>query len=444
MQMKIVLKLLVLGGLSILLLIALSSVGGIAGERKGRLHEVQQNIADSYAGPQRVIGPVVQLEYREIWMGKLYNKEKDLWYEKEMSQLHTSLVYPQMLQFDGSLEVTERYRGIFKAHVFQSSGCFTGLVKFPKEEYFRSENDSRIEMLSAKATLLVSDPRGISKVPVFEWAGEPLEIQPASAIKKDGAGVHVVLPEPGGLFGRKFEFKLDLSVHGMGLFEIVPVGSDNGIRLESSWPHPSFIGNFLASDRTVSDIGFAAEWDVNGLACSAQQDMDAGRFSQLQSLGVSLIDPVNVYPMTDRALKYGFLFIFITFAAFFLFELVKQLKIHPVQYGFVGLAQAIFFLLLLSLSEHIGFGVSYFIASAATSAVISLYLCSVLKGFRRGALFGVILALLYGTLFGLLQSEDHALVAGSGLLFSLLALVMILTRKVDWYALGGKPQGRGQ
>lgn len=441
MQMKIVFKLLVLGVLSILLLIALSSISGIAGERKGRLHEVQRNIAESYAGRQRIIGPVVQLEYRETWTGKLYNKEKDLWYEQEMSQLHTSLVYPQMLLFDGSLEVQERYRGIFKANVFQSAGRFTGFVKFPQEEYFHLENNSRVEMVSAKATLLVSDPRGISKVPVFEWAGEQLEIQPASAIKKDEAGVHVVLPEPGNLFGQKYEFKLDLSVHGMGLFEIVPIGSDNRIRLESPWPHPSFIGDFLASDRTVSDVGFAAEWDVNGLACSAQQGMDAGRFSQLQSLGVSLIDPVNVYPMTDRALKYGFLFIFITFAAFFLFELVKQLKIHPVQYGFVGLAQAFFFLLLLSLSEHIGFGISYFIASAATIAVISLYLCSVLKGFQRGALFGGILALLYGALFGLLQSEDHALVAGSTLLFSLLALVMMLTRKVDWYALSTKPKG---
>jgi inner membrane protein len=215
----------------------------------------------------------------------------------------------------------------------------------------------------------------------------------------------------------------------------VPIGSENRIRLESSWPHPSFIGDFLATDRTVSDGGFDAAWNVNSLACSARQDVDAGKPNATQYLGVALIDPINPYPLTDRALKYGFLFIFITFAAFFLFELVKQLRIHPIQYGFVGLAQAIFFLLLLSLSEHLGFGLSYFAASAATICVICIYLCSVLKGLKRGLLFGAMLGVLYGALYGLLLSEDHALVAGSALLFGLLALAMMATRKLDWYAL---------
>jgi inner membrane protein len=177
------------------------------------------------------------------------------------------------------------------------------------------------------------------------------------------------------------------------------------------------------------------------MACSAQQQMDKGQFGSTQSLGVDLINPIDVYPMTDRALKYGFLFIFITFAAFFLFELIRQLKIHPVQYGFVGLAQAIFFLLLLSLSEHIGFGISYLIATAATVAVITIYLCGVLKGLGRGITFGGILALLYGALFGLLKSEDFALVAGAVLLFALLAGVMLLTRNINWYALTAKPTG---
>lgn len=444
MQIKVLLKLLVLGGLSILMLIALSSIGGITRERKQRLNGVRQNIAESYAGRQRIVGPVFTLEYRESWMGKFYNKEKDSWYEREMSHVKTTMVYPEQLNFDGSLEVQERYRGIFKAHVFQSEGRIAGSVEFPEVDSLRAEDNARIELISAKACLMISDPRGISRVPAFEWESDSLEIAPGSAIPSHGTGIHAEIPEAATLPGNQFEFALDLNVHGMGQFEFVPIGSDNQIRLESSWPHPSFIGDFLATDRTVSDNGFAAEWNVNGLACSAQQDMDAGKFGSLQHLGVDLIDPVNPYPLTDRALKYGFLFVFITFAAFFLFELVKQLKIHPIQYGFVGLAQALFFLLLLSLSEHLGFGFSYLLASASTIGVITLYLCSVLKGFGRSAFFGGVLALLYGALYGLLQSEDHALVAGSILLFGLTALVMMLTRKVDWYALGSKTEGAVQ
>lgn len=440
MQIKVVLRLLVLGGLSILMLVALASIGGITRERKQRLQGVQQNIAESYAGQQRIVGPVFDLEYRESWTENFYNKEKDSWYDKKLAMVRKSMVYPKRLDYEGSLQVQERYRGIFKAHVYQSDGRIEGTVDFPEKETLHTEPNSTVEILSIKACLIVSDPRGISTEPVFEWKDGTLEIKPGSSIDLYGSGVHMELPDAETLLGNTVGFTMDLQVHGMKQFKFVPIGSNNRIQLKSPWPHPSFVGDFLATDRTVSDDGFTAEWNVNGLACSAQQDMDAGRFGQLQHLGVDLIDPVNPYPLTDRALKYGFLFIFITFAAFFLFELVKQLKIHPIQYGFVGLAQALFFLLLLSLSEHIGFGWSYLAASAATIGVITLYLCSVLKGFLRGTGFGGVLALLYAALYGLLQSEDHALVAGSMLLFGLTALVMMLTRKVDWYALSTPSQ----
>jgi inner membrane protein len=432
------LKLLVLGGISILLLIALSSIGGITKERRQRFHEVQQGIAESYAGEQRITGPLFLVEYRERWLGKFYNEEKDSWYEKPMSALKTTTVFPEQLRYDGSLHVQERYRGIYKANVFQSDGRIEGTMVFPEAESFGRQQDSTIEVLSVKAGLLVSDPRGMSRVPVFEWNGRELEVSPGSGLKISSKGIHAGLPEAQSLFGQQNSFALNLNVHGTGRFEFVPIGSDNRVRLESSWPHPGFTGDFLAVERTVSADGFSAEWNINGLACSAQQDMDAGRLAEIQHFGVSLVDPVNPYPLTDRALKYGFLFVFITFAAFFLFELIKELKIHPIQYGFVGLAQALFFLLLLSLSEHVGFGLSYLIASAATIGVIFIYLCSVLNGLKQGVLFGGVLTVLYGALYALLQSEDHALLAGSVLLFGLTALVMLLTRTLDWYALAAR------
>lgn len=439
MQIKMLLKLLVLGGISILMLIALGSVGGVAEERRGRLHAVEQNIADSYAGPQKIIGPFIKVEFRESWTERMYNEAKDTWYDSPHQEVHTRLVYPERLDYEGSMTVKERYRGIFKAHVFQSAGKVSGEIIVPPLDTFRVKADASREMLSAGICLLIRDPRGISEVPELLWNNSSLKLESGGGLKKKSSGIHAPLSLED-LFDQTVTFSMDLNVHGMGELKFVPLGSENRVKLKSTWPHPSFIGDFLATTYDITDEGFEAEWNINGLASTAQADMN-NYPSQVQSFGVKLIDPVNPYPLTDRALKYGFLFVFITFAAFFLFELVRKLKIHPIQYSFVGLAQAIFFLLLLSLSEHIGFGLSYLIAAAATIGVITCYLFSVLKGVKRGLLFGGILSVLYGALYGLLQSEDHALVAGSTLLFVLMALVMILTRKVDWYALSAKKEG---
>jgi inner membrane protein len=169
---------------------------------------------------------------------------------------------------------------------------------------------------------------------------------------------------------------------------------------------------------------------------SDPQRQEAGDGSGLDALGISLVDPVNPYVLADRASKYGVLFVLLTFGGFFLFETLRRLPIHPIQYLLVGLALAIFFLLLLALSEHFAFGWSYLAASAACIGLLAYYLAHVLRSARRGAGVAVALALLYAALYGLLVSEDNALVLGAGLLFAVLAATMVATRRVDWYALG--------
>ena len=443
MQIKLLLKLAVLGGVSILLLNALASIKGITRDRERRLHEVEQDIAGSYAGVQRIIGPVMNMTVRETWREKFYDKEKLSWEEREATGLNSVFIYPEQLSYDGSLQVQERYRGIFKANVFQTKGRIEGTIRFPSLDTLHKEKNSSIEIISADIGLYISDPRGISHMSQMNWNGTPLTFQPGSGLQKHKEGIHVSVPYDS-TTDQPLTFSMELSLHGTGQFQFVPIGSSNRVHLASPWPHPAFIGHFLATERTISADGFDAEWNVNSLACSAQQSLDNEQISSIQYLGVNLIDPISTYSLTDRALKYGFLFIFLTFAAFFLFEMIRKLQIHPIQYGFVGLAQAIFFLLLLSLSEHIGFGRAYLLAALATICVISAYLCSVLKQLSRGILFGGVLSLVYAALYGLLLSEDHALVAGSTLLFGLLTLVMMLTRNIDWYALGQKTKGTAQ
>ena len=239
------------------------------------------------------------------------------------------------------------------------------------------------------------------------------------------------------------EFKIAFSLLGTERLDIVPVGATTAVSLASAWPHPSFTGRILPDAGTrLSQDGFAATWRTSHFAtnlsqlhqrCVQSRQCDA--FNQ-HTLAVSFIQPVDLYQTVERSVKYGFLFIGLTFAAFFLFEVLKRLAIHPVQYALVGVALAMFFLLLISLSEHLGFRLAYAIATCSCVTLIGYYVGHVMRSWRRGAGFSIALAALYGLLYVLLRAEDHALLMGSLLVFLCVAAAMVATRKVDWYSIG--------
>ena len=235
-----------------------------------------------------------------------------------------------------------------------------------------------------------------------------------------------------------------LNLQGMERLEFVPIGRDTLVDLHSLWPHPSFVGRFLPEQRAVTDAGFQARWRTSYFATNVEQLLNqcgqrACDALLENALGVTFMQPVDIYLQTERAVKYGMLFIGLTFAAFFLFELFKSLAIHPIQYALVGIALAIFYLLLLSLSEHLRFGISYLIAAVACVGLLAFYAAYLLRSLRRAVGFATLLGSLYAVLYVLLQLEDYALLMGSLLLFTIVAAVMILTRKVDWYQLGRAP-----
>ncbi|WP_208530823.1 cell envelope integrity protein CreD, partial [Pseudomonas aeruginosa] len=242
----------------------------------------------------------------------------------------------------------------------------------------------------------------------------------------------------------RLEYAFDLSLLGSERLDIVPVGRDSQVILKADWPHPSFGGEFLPSEREITAQGFTARWQTSFFAtnmeealrsCVEEQRCDG---FQARAFGVGLVDPVDQYLKADRAIKYALLFITLTFAGFFLFEVLKRLAVHPVQYALVGLALAFFYLLLLSLAEHVGFELAYLVSAGACVGLIGFYLCFVLRSVARGLGFSAGLAGLYGLLYGLLSAEDYALLMGSLLLFAVLAAVMVLTRRLDWYGVGRK------
>jgi inner membrane protein len=231
----------------------------------------------------------------------------------------------------------------------------------------------------------------------------------------------------------------------------VPVGAATSVSLSSKWPHPGFGGRILPEAGTrVSSDGFSAQWRTSHFAtnlaqlherCLQSRQCDA--FNQ-HALALSFVQPVDLYQTVERSVKYGFLFIGLTFAAFFLLEVLQRRAIHPVQYALVGFALALFFLLLIALAEHLGFALAYAIAASACVALNGYYIAHALQSARRGAAFGVALAALYGLLYVILRAEDHALLMGSALVFACLALAMIATRRVDWYAIGAQPPTEGK
>jgi inner membrane protein len=233
-------------------------------------------------------------------------------------------------------------------------------------------------------------------------------------------------------------FSFSLLVHGTSRLAFAPMAGSFVLTLQSPWPHPSFDGAFLPDSRSVTKDGFRASWNVNEFSAGGRGTWsDALRAGKLEArtLGVSLIEPVNIYAQTYRAAAYGLVLIGLTFALFLLFEVIKHWRIHPVQYALLGLALAVFFLLLLALAEHIGFMAAYIVAASACVALLGFYVASIVGSPARGIGFAAYFGVLYGTMYVMLSSEDSALLLGSVLAFIVLATAMIATRKVDWFAL---------
>ncbi|MDQ3160457.1 MAG: cell envelope integrity protein CreD, partial [Pseudomonadota bacterium] len=379
--------------------------------------------------------------------------------------------FPTTMRVAGKIVPSIRKRGLHKVRVYElQAGIDANFdVRLPEPDTAHPRSIG-----TPWLNVGINDVRGLVGTPVLKVGKTNVAI--AQGLRGHaGGGVHAALPETLLVDGRAaFSLRLDLAVRGTEALAIAPMADSNRIVLDSPWPHPQFNGDFLPRLQRIDGHGFHAEWEVSSLASNAQEQYRSGanlrpgsqrdggeairtvssrgageppsaRASSIDAVGLSLVEPVNLYSKVDRASKYGLLFVVLTFVGFFMFETVRQLPIHPIQYALVGLALAIFFLLLLSLSEHIDFGWAYLLASIGCIGLIGVYVGNVLHSARRGLGFAGMLALLYAALYGLLVSEDNALVLGSGLLFAILAALMLATRKIDWYQVaartGAPPNG---
>lgn len=460
--MRLPLKLLLVIGMTIAIMVPLELIRGTVNERQRYRAQAVDSVARSYAGPQALSGPVLVVPYVETVAVEEKNGEVVRTVKRDGAS-GAWTYFPSRLEVRGRLVPSTRRLGLHEVRVYELQATVEASfnVEIPADPEPALPRRIGRPWLSYG----IADVRGLAGTPRLRLDGAEVELEEGFGSRAAG-GVHSRLAAPQAGNRLRLDASLDIGLGGTESLGLVPLARSNVFRLESTWPHPRFGGNFLPGQRQVSMKGFTAEWEVSSLATSAQAQFVAGHAvpssdallstqrheddratgltgGGIDVVGISLVDPVNIYSKADRASKYGLLFVVLTFVGFFLFEVLKRLPIHPIQYGLVGLALAIFFLLLVSLSEHLAFDAAYLIAATACIGLIGIYLSAVLRSRLRGTGFAAALAVLYAALYGLLASEDNALVLGSALLFVSLATLMLTTRRVDWYQLARGPSASG-
>lgn len=440
MRMPFPLKALAVLGLALLLLIPLAMTMGLVDARNGRQAETETEVARLTAAPQTLVGPLLIIPYTVEVKRTEKNEETGKWQEVWEDQQGETCLVPKELHLDGRIDIEARRRGLYRTQVFHLTGPLKGHFDLQAGGGIRPGRNLRLGL--PRLILGLSDPRGILNSMTLELEGKAHDFTPGTRRSYPAAGIQALLPGLDLAQPREIPFEIPLELMGTRAFRMAPVAEDTRVNLQGAWPAPSFEGGFAPVARAWSGQGFSAQWKIPNLSRDLDTLLGGGEKAAALEFGVAFIDPVNIYLQSERAVKYGFLFVLLTFAAFLLRELLRA-PVHPVQYLLVGLALALFFLLLLSLSEHLGFPVAYAVATASNLGLLGTYLSGALGDRREGLLFTGGLAVLYASLYGLLASEDNALLLGSVLLFILLAGVMLGTRRMDWRRTF-KPESSGE
>jgi len=415
--------------LALLMLIPLAQVNDLVREREGRAREATQQIAERWGASQLVGAPVLVVPVRRQVM---QDKTPTTVEEREYLLADRAAI-------DAKLAPELRRYGIYETAVYTADMKIEGR--------FRASDIAALaapglepQWQRAELRVPVADVRGIRRVSSLHFGDGELAFGPGT----DGVGCVSAISAPARIdpatLAEQIPFSFTMTLAGTERFAVLPLARETDLHAQSAWPDPGFDGAFLPATRRVDAGGFEAEWQVldlnRALAQRWREGENVNNALTGSAFGITLTQPAGSYQQNVRAGKYGVLFIALTFVAFFLFEVLRGLRVHPVQYLLVGLALATFYVVLLAVSEQIGFALAYVLAAAAVVAMVGGYAGVVLAQRRAGLMLGALLALIYALLYGLVVSEDYALLMGALALLAALAALMYLTRRVNWYALG--------
>jgi inner membrane protein len=428
--------LIVVAILALVLLIPLDMVRSVVRERHHTYLGVVAEIAGAWSSDQRVAGPILVLPYTErVEIRDEYITPQG---EKKVARRwetcrRRAVILPDVLTYDGSLTPELRRRGIYKVQVYTAeltvSGAFRDLSS-AVESLTIAERLEAIEWSQALVAVGISDPGGIVDVDGFDFNGFAAKPRPGTTLEGIvPRGFHVAVGE---VISEDLEFDLPLVIRGSGSLSFLPLGATTRASLGSGWPHPSFVGDVLPAERTIDENGFSAEWTIPLLNRSYPQVWRADRPVAIDEIegGVRLFEPVALYDLVTRAVKYGLLFIALTFLTLGLIEYVVDVRLSLVQFLLIGVALAMFFLILVALAEHIGFTAAYLLASATVVVINTLYCAAILHSISTSAVVSAVLSAIYGVLYLILKAEDFALLGGTLLLVVALTVTMYFTRRI--------------
>ncbi len=417
-------------------LIPLALVHGVITEREHRYRSVVSEIGGLWGQAQQVAGPILIVPFRRSIPGT----------DGEFSNTQQLVFFlPDQYTVAADVAPEIRHRGLFEAVVYTADVTIGGTFVLPDAAQW-SPAGAMILWDEAMVVVGVSDSRSIGSGVAIAWRDETLRLSPGAPglSQLTSGGMHAAVPDLTTIARQSIPFELRLRFNGSDSLALLPLGRESQFAVSSSWTDPSFFGAFLPDAHSISEDGFEANWTVSHFGRGYSQQWSGrdvnerlARTVRASELGVRFVQPVSEYLQAERAAKYGVLFIVFTFATLFLFEIVAGVRVHIFQYGLVGLSLCLFYLLLLALAEHLGFGVAYAIGASAVVGQIVLYTRKILASAKRTFGLGLLLAGLYGALYVLMGLEDFVLLLGSVGLFIALGAVMYVTRDIDWYAVGG-------
>lgn len=420
------LKLLFIAALSLVMLIPLFMVRSIIEERQGLQQSAEQTIANRWGGSQTISGPVVVTHTPVKETSANGMKIRSEWRANALSELTIA----------ASLITEWRYLGIYEVPVYTTVVNIKGRIDW-----------ERLAGLQAEGELIfwlpLGDVRGVRETSPLTLGSLELPATPLSIEADNNSGLQFTLSAADRILAIESaadQYRLEFRLAGSNSLSFLPLADTTRATLEADWPHPEFIGQFLPGDRSVSAEGTTANWQLLGLNRPfgdqwSMADMGTHQLSTA-AFGLRLETPVDGYQRSERSVKYGFLFISLTFFTLFLFEVMTGRPLHPVPYVLTGAALAVFYLVLLALSEYLPFIGAFTIASGLLILIVTAYTGAVLGRRRRGYLVGAMMGLTYSLLYVLVTAEHASLLIGSLALLMAITALMYLTRKVDWYAYG--------
>src|SRR5258708_4096342 len=444
-----IIKLLGVGALVLVLLIPLAMITGVLRERLQRRNEAVADITSSWGSEQNVIGPVLGIPYQyKFKVVKEVPAPDGKMERREVEENGTAIAYflPETLHITGNVETQMLHRGIYDAAVFRAQVTLTG--KFAPPDFGPLKIDLKdVQWKDAFVSIAVNDLRGTREALILDWGGARYPLLPGSQVPGYTTGATALLgtDQP---IASETEFSIPLDFNGSEGIYFAPFGGQNEATLKSNWPDPAFRGAFLPAERSVRADGFDAKWKISYYGRNYPQAWTSRngneRFTTKavsESLfGAQFLSILDAYRYVERSIKYGVLFLVLVFTTFFLFEVTARQKIHPFQYLMVGAALCLFYLLLLSISEFIGFSWAYLIAAVASIALITWYCRFFLGGGVRTLMIGAGLTGVYTFLYITLRQQDYALLMGAIALFIVLAAVMYVTPRAAWYASASRYQ----